>query len=173
MSISIEFLPIVVSAIFVPALVAASSIQPKDLAVQYQWRTGSVSPPHQYSYTVSIDAQGHGQVAMRSSYGKSPEWKESFQVPQIGMDNLYQTFRKNDFNTRRWQQLTRVPVGGPHQSLTITANNQSFKLQDYVVKDQQAAANEMYGAVKVTVPEEIWTKLQAKRQQYVNQNSKK
>jgi hypothetical protein len=168
MTVSIEFVPIFVSAICVPALVAASSIQPQDLGVNYQWSTGSLPPKHHYSYTVSIDAQGRGLVSMQASYGQSPQWKESFQVSTEKMDSLYQVLRKNDFTTRRWQQMQQPPVGGSHRTLTITANKQNFKIADYVIKDQQASANEMYAAIEVMVPEAVWKKLQTQRQKYLD-----
>jgi hypothetical protein len=169
MTVSIEFLPIIVSAICVPALVAASSIQPQDFGVSYQWNTGSLPPKYHYSYTVSIDAQGHGQVAMQASYGQSPQWKEAFQVSPAGMDSLYQVLRKNDFTTRRWHQLQQPPVGGTHRTLTITANRQNFKVADFVIKEQQASANEIYKAVEIKVPEAVWKKLEAKKQKYLQQ----
>ncbi len=168
MSISIEFWPIAVSAICVPALVAASSVLPQDLGVKYQWSTGSLPPKHHYAYTVMVDSQGQGQVSMQAGYGSSPQWTEKFQVSAKNLDALYQTLRENEFSTRRWRQAP-IPPGSPQRSLVITANKQTFQVQDWVTKRQQAAANEMYDAVRFTVPETVWAKLQAKRQKYVAQ----
>jgi hypothetical protein len=168
MSISMEFWPIAVSAVCVPALVAASSVLPQDLGVKYEWSTGSLPPKHHYAYTVTVDAQGQGQVSMQAGYGASPQWKEDFQVSPEGMSALYQTLRENEFSIRRWRQAP-IPPGSPQRNLVITANKQTFQVQDRLAKRQQAAANEMYGAVRFTVPETVWTKLQAKRQKYTAQ----
>jgi hypothetical protein len=168
MSISMEFWPIAISAVCVPALVAASSVIPQDLGVKYQWNTGSLPPKHHYAYTVTVDAQGQGQVSMQAGYGASPQWTEKFQVSSENLDALYGTLRENEFSTRRWRQ-TPIPPGGPYRSLVITANKQTFQVKDRVTKTQQAAANEMYDAVRFTVPETVWTKLQANRQKYVSQ----
>ena len=169
MSISIEFWPIAISAVCVPALVAASSVMPQDLGVKYQWNNGSLPPKHQYAYTVTVDAQGQGQVSMQAGYGASPQWQENFQVSSDGMNTLYQTLRENEFSTRRWRQAPISP-GSPQRNLVITANKKTFQIQDRVTKTQQAAANEMYDVVRFTVPEAVWAKLQAKREEYVAQN---
>jgi hypothetical protein len=168
MSISMEFWPIAISAVCVPALVAASSVLPQDLGLKYQWNTGSLPPKHHYAYTVTVDARGQGQVSMQAGYGSSPQWTEKFQVPAKNVYALYQTLRENEFSTRRWRQAP-LPQGSPQRSLVITANKQTFQVQDRVTKTQQAAANEMYDAVRFTVPETVWTKLQAKRQKYTAQ----
>jgi hypothetical protein len=160
-----EFWPIAISAVCVPALVVASSTLPQDLGVKYQWSAGSLPAQHHYAYTVTVDAQGKGQVLMQAGYGTSPQWQENFQVPADRMAALYQTLRKNEFTTRHWKEML-LPPGSPQQTLAITAHRQIFQVKNLVIKNQQASANEMYEAVKVTVPEAVWTKLQAKRQKY-------
>jgi hypothetical protein len=64
--------------------------------------------------------------------------------------------------------MQQPPVGGSHRTLTITANKQNFKIADYVIKDQQASANEMYAAIEVMVPKAVWKKLQTQRQKYLD-----
>jgi hypothetical protein len=74
---------------------------------------------------------------------------------------------ENGLFTRKWRQLDTAPVGGSNQTLVVTAQGKRIKVEDYVVTEQQVSAKVMYAAVQALVPKEIWERLQARRQQYM------
>ncbi|MDP2853469.1 MAG: hypothetical protein Q8O28_04380 [Smithellaceae bacterium] len=66
-------------------------------------------------------------------------------------------------------QLDAAPVGGSNQTLVVTAQGKRIKVEDYVVSEQQVSAKVMYAAVQALVPRDIWERLKARRQQYMQE----
>jgi hypothetical protein len=148
--------------------------RPQDLTVDYQWREGSLPPPYHYEYTLSIAAEGQGEIVLTPDYPRTdvPEWTEEFQVSAKQLDDLYQVLVDNGLFTQTWRQQDSPPVGGSSQELIVTADGKRFTVEDYVVADQQAAAQSMYDAVHALAPQEVWDRLDAKREQYMQEHSR-
>ena len=66
-----------------------------------------------------------------------------------------------------------LPIGGSRQEMMVTAQGKQFVLEDYLVADQEASAKAMFSAVISTVPKMIWDKLNAQREKYMQEHSRK
>ena len=143
--------------------------RPDDFGVEYEWREGSLPPPYHYEYTVIIKPSGRGEIVLTPDYPSTivPKWTEYFKVEEQGLNDLYRVMVENGLFTRKWRQLDTAPVGGSNQTLVVTAQGKRIKVEDYVVTEQQVSAKVMYAAVQALVPKEIWERLQARRQQYM------
>jgi len=55
---------------------------PADFALVYSWREGSLPPPYHYSYTISLQPDGAGELVFVPGYsgGETPIWTETFSV---------------------------------------------------------------------------------------------
>ena len=149
--------------------------RPDDFGVEYAWREGSLPPPYHYEYTVIIKPSGQSEIVLTPDYPSTTvlKWTEFFKVEEQGLNNLYRVMVENGLFTRKWQQLDAAPVGGSHQALVATAQGKRIKVEDYLIPEQQVSAKKMYAAVQALVPKEIWERLQAKRQQYMQEHPRR
>jgi hypothetical protein len=145
--------------------------RPDDFGVEYEWREGSLPPPYHYTYTVIIKPSGQSEIALTPDYPSItvPKWTEFFEVEEQVLNDLYRVMVENGLFTRKWRQLDMVPVGGSNQTLVVTAQGKLIKVEDYLVSEQQVSAKAMYSAVQALVPKDIWERLQARRQQYMQE----
>jgi hypothetical protein len=164
MTKSMKILPIVVAALISVAGSAGKkqpNARPQDLSINYHWDNGSLPPPYHYGYTITVNAQGQGKFSMQASYEQKSAWQETFQVPALDLDRLYQTLSKKELFTQNWSKQLLAP-GSNAQTLLVTADRHQYQVQDPLPPGQQATANQMYGAVKDLVPTKIWQKFKTK-----------
>jgi molybdate transport system substrate-binding protein len=149
--------------------------RPDDFGVQYEWREGSLPPPYHYRYTVIIRPSGQSEIVLTPDYLSItvPKWTEFFKVDEQGLNDLYRVMVENGLFTKKWRQLDAAPVGGSNQTLVVTAQGKRIKVEDYLVPEQQVPAKAMYAAVQALVPKDIRELLQARRQQYMQEQRRK
>jgi hypothetical protein len=145
---------------------------PDDFRVEYEWREGSLPPPYHYEYTVIINRSSRSEIALTPDYPSTgvPKWTEFFEIEEQGLNDLYRVMVENGLFTRKWRQLDAAPVGGSNQTLLVTAQGKHIKVEDYLVSEQQVSAKAMYAAVQALVPREMWRRLQARRQKYMQEH---
>jgi hypothetical protein len=149
--------------------------RPDNFGVEYIWREGSLPPPYHYEYTVIISSSSLSEIVLTPDYPSAtvPKWTESFKVEERDLNDLYRVMVENGLFTRKWRQLDAAPVGGSNQTLVVTAQGKRITVEDYLVSEQQGSAKVMYEAVQAMVPKEIWERLQAKRQQYMQEHPRR
>jgi hypothetical protein len=160
MTKSMKILPIIVATL-ISLSGSACNKQPnarlQDFSINYHWNNGSLPPPYHYGYTITVNAKGQGKFLMQAGYEQKSVWQEAFQVAAPDLSQLYQTLSKQELFTRSWPKRILAP-GSDEQTLLVTADHHQYQVQDPVSTDQQAAANQMYGAVKNLVPSKVWQK---------------
>lgn len=146
--------------------------RPDDFYIEYEWREGSLPPPYHYEYTVIINPSSRSEISLTPDHPSTtvPKWTEFFKVEEQDLNNLYRVMIENGLFTRKWRQLDGAPVGGRKQTMTVTAQGKQITVEDYLVSEQQVSAKAMYAAVQALVPKEIWKRLQARRQKYMQEH---
>jgi hypothetical protein len=143
--------------------------RPADFAVTYEWQEGSLPPPYHYEYTIKIKPDGQGEIVMLPDYDTdaTPYWIENFTVTPAALDQLYRLLIDQGLFTQRWQALSDPPVGGGYDFLRVTAHDRQIDIPPFVIPAQAAAAEAIGAAVRALVPQNMWDKLNAQREQYV------
>ncbi len=143
--------------------------RPDDFALTYEWVEGSLPPPYHYEYVIRLTASGQGEVIMTPDYPADdvPVWTETFSLPADQFDQLYATMAAEGLLTQAWQAQGDPPVGGSSEWLTVTAAGRLIEIPAFVVPAQASRAEAIYAALRSAVPETIWSKLEAQRQEYV------
>jgi hypothetical protein len=151
---------------------SAPGARPGDFKVDYEWREGSLPPPYHYEYALSITPEGKGEIVLTPDYPRAgvPKWTEEFQVKAERLDDLYKVLAEHGLFTQTWRKLDAPPVGGSSQTLIVTAGGKQFTVEDYLVADQKAAAQAIYDAVTGLAPQEARDRLDAKREQYMQEH---
>ena len=150
---------------------AAPVARPDDFSVTYDWYEGSLPPPYHYEYTVSIAADGAGQVVYTPDYpgGETPTWTEDFALDAAQLDALYAQVRDLGVLTTTWSEADDIPVGGSHSTLTIVASGKTIDIPAFPARMAEQA-DSAKSAVYSAVPAEIWDRLAAQRDQYVQEH---
>jgi hypothetical protein len=140
-------------------------MRPRDFVLQYDWRAGSMPPPHHYEYTIRIGPGLQGEVVFCPDYpGQgTPVWTEPFDVAEESLDALY-VLVKEQVLDQEWVKIEDGAVGGSLEWMSGTVDGQRFRVPSRV--EEEEALEPVYGAVKALVPDAIWTKLRAQRVQY-------
>ena len=146
--------------------------RPSDLSLIYDWQEGSLPPPYHYEYTITIDSRGQGQIVMVPDYQFSnpPTWTESFTVAPAALDQFYRLLIDKGLFTQHWQAQSDPPVGGSYDTLRVTAHDRHIDIPAFVITAQAAAADAITAAVRALVPQDLWDKLNAQREQYVREH---
>ncbi len=150
--------------------------KPADFNVQYNWVEGTVPPPYHYEYTVTVDAKGQGQVVMIPGYGPGegvPTWTEPFQVQPADLDAFFKLLRDKGMFSTGWKARNDPPVGGSSDWLQVTADGKVYSIPSYVVAGQAQAAEEICAAARALAPQAVWDKLEAQREEFVQQQLNK
>ena len=146
--------------------------RPDDFQARYEWQEGSLPPPFHYEYTIEVRSDGEGLIEMIPDYpGEDVQvWSEPFTVEQGELDELYRLmFEKRAFE-QAWRAQDEPPVGGSGEWLTATAHGRTIEIPAYVVESQEPAAEEIYAAIRALVPQAIWDRLHAQREQYMEEH---
>jgi hypothetical protein len=137
----------------------------KDFTLQYDWCAGSMPPPHHYEYTIRIGPGLEGEIVFHPDYPGlgAPEWTEPFDVAEEPLDALY-ALVKEQVLSREWVKVEDGTVGGSLEWMSGTADGQHFQVPSRV--EEEEALEPVYAAIKALVPEAVWAKLRARREQY-------
>ena len=137
----------------------------KDFTLQYDWCAGSMPPPYHYEYTIHIGPGLEGEIVFHPDYPGlgAPEWMEPFGVAEESLNALY-SLVKEQVLSREWVKVEDGAVGGSLEWMSGTVDGRRFRVPSRV--EEEEALELVYAAIKVLVPDAIWTKLRAQREQY-------
>ncbi|HET9496535.1 MAG TPA: hypothetical protein VFR15_20090 [Chloroflexia bacterium] len=142
---------------------------PADFKVTYEWRAGSMPPPYHYEYTVTVGPGAVGEVRFVPNYpGEGvPVWTEKLDVTPEQIKELYGVVVQQRLLRGDWRELPSPPVGGSVEWAVIEANGQKHTIPVALEDPDAIAVAPLYEMVRAKiVPEAVWEKLQAQRQQY-------
>jgi hypothetical protein len=148
--------------------------RPADFNLIYKWLEGSLPPPYHYEYTIEVKPDGQGEIIMLPDYDSdaTPYWIESFTVTSAALDQIYRLLIDKGLFTEIWQVQSDPPVGGSHDFLRVIAHDRTIDIPAFVVATQAANADAITAAVRALVPQNIWDKLNAQREQYVHEHER-
>jgi len=146
-------------------------------SVLYEWRTGTVAPPYQSNYTISLGPGARGRMVMRpgrtsSGPNSEPVWTESFPFSAAARDRLRQTMHAHGVFSNSWQEASgsNRPIGGGSENLEVRSGGRKFSIPAFLDTPQaQADADAVYAAINALVPTAARARLEAKRQKYQDQ----
>lgn len=144
---------------------------PADFKVAYEWRTGTMPPPYHYEYTVTVGPGAAGEVRFTPNYPGDdvPVWTETLSVTPEQVKALYGVVVQQRLMRNDWRELSSPPVGGEVEWAVIQANGQTYTIPTALEDPDAEAVAPLYEMVRAQiVPQATWEKLQAQRQEYVD-----
>lgn len=155
----------------VPAALHAE--RPPDFELRYDWGTGSLPPPYNYHYTITIGPGTSGTIVFKAdANAEDPvNWTESFPLSASEMDVLYAHLIEIGAFSKTWQQVEDLPDGGSVDELSITAYRKVYNIPAYIdgaeqARDKKAVEDE----ITSLVPPTIWEEWNARHVRYIAEN---
>jgi hypothetical protein len=148
-------------------------VAPDDFRIHYEWQAGSMPPPHHYGYLIEIGPGGEGMIAFRPDYPHEgvPVWREPFQVAPEQWARLYQIAQEKGLWTRPWPRHNDGSVGGSLAWLRAAGDGREVEIPPRLNQEDSAVLAQLYQAIRALVPESVWAKLLARRQEYMKQTN--
>jgi len=139
----------------------------KDFSVRYTWCEGSVPPPHHYEFRIELGPGHQGLITFWPDYPQfdSPEWEIAFTVSRDDLARLYDLLQSTDAFRLAWSTPENMPVGDSLEWLKINLNQQQFSIPSNA--EPSEALPSIYKFIRSLVPEEVWTDLNERHQEYV------
>jgi hypothetical protein len=143
--------------------------RPADFTVEYYWAEGSLPPPYHYEYTISVAADGAVTLTYIPDYpsADAPVWTETLTLTPAELDALYANLATYGLFSTAWQAQDSPPVGGSSDTLTATAGGVTLKVPAYVVPAQAADESALAATMQAIIPDDVWARLAAQRDDYV------
>jgi hypothetical protein len=141
---------------------------PLDFQLRYDWREGSLPPPYHYEYSIVLNPNGSGMIAMVPDYPGPgvPVWEEPFSLTPNERDQLHDELISQGLVRERWREQSSPPVGGSFATLTVIRDGRTIELPAFPIEEQRAQAEAIFSAVEAIVPQAIRDDLQRKRAEY-------
>lgn len=147
-----------------------TDVAPGDFALRYEYRSGSLPPPAHFEYSIGIEPDGRGTMALRPDYpsDRTPTWTESFTVTRDRLAHVYRLLYESGLFVPRPPAAKGgvAPVGGDTEWMTVTAANGTWDVADLVSAGQGAAADRIYRTVNGLVPARVRESLFVRRERY-------
>lgn len=152
-----------------PPTPAPPETRPDDFRVQYQWWAGSMPPPYYYEYRLEIEPGGSGWIILTPDYPAEqvPTYTENFSLTPGQMDDLYASLVSHGLFRQDFHPEPDPPVGGSTSLLTAAAGGREVLVYSYTVERQRQQAEALAETVRGAVPQEVWDRLEQKRQEYM------
>jgi hypothetical protein len=132
--------------------------------VQLTYSTGSLPPPHYYSYSISC---GPGQKGVFTYQDQKSFSQDSgplvidFDIPVESMNGLYVFLQENNFFRSKWDKAEPV-IGGSYTVIKISANGKTYDIPpDSELKPEDAKMSSKAAQyINSMVPESTWAEIQ-------------
>lgn len=157
---------------FTPNILKAQSDWGK---LVYYFNIGALPPPYHYSYTITINRDGKGEMVYIGGYESTEKntFKYSFELYNKKLKKLKKAIKKSDVlnidvKTRPNEE---IPDGGHSDNLMIYGiNKKSDTSESALIKSvplypelkYEKILDKLYKVIQNTVPEDIWNEVKNK-----------
>lgn len=143
---------------------------PNDFAVNYNYVSGTISPPFRFEYAACIDSKGNGIITYKPDFVFDTTWVEKFKLPKKRMRVFWSYLKKTGFFSKDWTESPKNPVGGSIQYLEINANNKSYKIPTFPLDKENS--EKIFEEVKKLIPLASLDTLSAKKEKCIEEFNK-
>ena len=145
---------------------------PDPFVIHFHFDSGSTPPPNHYEYTIRIGPGSENKIIYLPDYpgDTTPQWEYTFTVDKPMLRSLYQMMLEKQLMLCRWQKEADQPTGGEQEWAEITCNRILVKIPSSLLETDYQKITPVYQAIKNLVPSAIWTELDARQKQYMEEN---
>jgi hypothetical protein len=143
-------------------------MRPADFTLRFEWRAGTMPPPHHYHYTMQIWPNQSGEIQFCPDYAvnEPPVWTEKFKVAEEAVDALYQALLDKKIMGREWPEPEEQMIGGSLQWLEFSAHGHHFSVPPRLTPADTAVMADLYRLIRTLVPADVWATLNSRHEAY-------
>lgn len=135
--------------------------------LNYYYNSGSLPPPYHYSYTITITADGAGELSYVKGYDEKDKNKTqlSFILDKSKLKELKRQLKKSGVLSDKIKERPNdeIPDGGHSESLTLYSDAEPPEIiasvPSYPDLKYESALNKLYKFVVSCVPVEYWNEV--------------
>lgn len=135
--------------------------------LNYYYNSGALPPPYHYSYTITITADGTGELSYVNGYDENGKNKSqlNFTLGKKQMAELKSRLKKSGVLTDKIKERPNeeIPDGGHSENLTLYSDAEPPEIiasvPSYPDVKYEAALNKLYKYIVSCVPEEYWNEV--------------
>ena len=155
---------IFLAILFLTLVLSAAAQSSKWMSLAYTYSKGPVSPPYQYSYTISINNFGEATL----SYTKSETTKEfPFNVDKKDLKELNNALKKSKVFSVSPDEMkadSNLLIGGSSKTLIITKTQaanldqlpETIDVPRQVTEMYSENIEDLYDTIENLVPSDVW-----------------
>ncbi|MBI5402813.1 MAG: hypothetical protein HY959_05400 [Ignavibacteriae bacterium] len=150
-----------------------SSAQNSWEKLEYYYNVGSLPPPYHYSYTITIDKDGKGNLKYMGGYESTDKntSEYAFELNAGELKKLKKEIKKSDILNLDIKQRPNeeIPDGGHSDGLQIFGKDDDGKfisiksIPSYPDLKYEKTLDKLYDTIKKSVPENIWKEVDSKK----------
>lgn len=153
-----------------------SGAQDKWKKLEYYYNVGSLPPPYHYSYTITIDKDGKGNLKYIGGYESTDKntSEYTFELSAGELKKLKKEIKNSDILNLDIKQRPNeeIPDGGHSDGLQLfdtDKDNDDGKLKciksipSYPDLKYEKILNKLYDTIIKSVPENIWKEVESKK----------
>lgn len=145
--------------------------------LEYYFNVGSLPPPYHYSYTITINSEGKGELVYISGYQEKDKTYigHPFELDNNKLESLKNAVKESvvldlDIKTRPNEQ---IPDGGHSDCLKIFGLNSSNPADELVVLKTipsypelkyESTLNKLYKVIQNSVPDDLWNEVKSPKE---------
>jgi len=150
-----------------------TNLIPDKFYLQYEWREGSMPPPHYYEFTIRINSNLNCEIVFLPDYPSHnpPVWKEPFKLVQADIDQLHRLMLEKDIFRESWAVEEKIAEGGSYDWMDVKTKDRQFRIHSAIRDREKIEA--VYQYIKSLVPQKIWSDLHARRDKFEQEYSDK
>ena len=143
------------------------SLLPEGFRFAYEWAAATVPPPGHYEYTIEVGPGERGHITFWPDYPGPdvPRWEQDFLPSLGGRIVLANWLRVTGWLDSPPPQPAEPPIGGETGVLDVTAGGRRAQIRLHWLPERDH--QELHRAVRAVVPDYVWEKVEAWRQEYV------
>jgi hypothetical protein len=138
---------------------------PKDFALIYTYKNGTVPPPYHYEVAIRILPGKPAVYEFRPGYPGletgAGVWKETFPLSDAEREALLKQLLSRGLN-RTWKTLASPPVGGGSATLKVTAGGRTVSVPSFPRAPDDTVAQMLFVTAESAVPIALRKKLKAR-----------
>jgi hypothetical protein len=145
--------------------------------LEYYFNVGSLPPPYHYSYTITINSDGIGELVYTGGYESTEKNtdKYSFKLSNKKLKKLKKAVKESDILNLdiKTRPSEEIPDGGSSESLQIFGFNkgndgsESILLKSiptYPELKYETILEKLYKVIQNSVPEDIWKEANSRKE---------
>jgi hypothetical protein len=143
---------------------------PGDFRLTYHWAAPTVRPPLHYEFTITLGSNQGGKIEFLPDYPNHnpPRWEESFSVKPAALDALASLMEARHVFDGTFRQHSEHFVGGQQNWLEVSFNGKQIQVPAELNASSATKIQPVYDAIRALVPQPIWDRLEAQRQEYIS-----